>query len=166
MWSSVKKFFYFSLFVVIFLLSNGQYLAISASAQELERIAATRVLLVEKLLSLDFERLANRDFNWLESLGANYDYDNQQYFIELTSDATLKDSSVLLMIDFSHKDSLEIRLFAPEELSYIWMHSRLRVTKDQLYISYVFHPQSSNSKLFKRTIQRNHRLAGFVGDYD
>lgn len=159
---SIKVVFYMALFVVTLFLGNGLRPAALSADGELEKLATTRSLLTEKLLSLDFERLATRDFNWLESLGVNYDYDNQQYFLEFSSDATHQDSTILLTIDFADKESVEVRLFAPEEHSYLWMRCRLRATKERLYINYVFHPQNNKTKIFSQTFQRSPALAAAI----
>lgn len=102
---------------------------------------ATRDILLNKLTELDLREICARNKSYLESLGADYDEDNQRFFIEQKDrNATYSDETCLIMIDYRRTDEAQITIFLPEKHSHLWLSSRISSHGGVLRARIVFQP--------------------------
>ncbi|HNX76355.1 MAG TPA: hypothetical protein PLM07_04155 [Candidatus Rifleibacterium sp.] len=103
--------------------------------------ANLRATLLQELVELDLARLHQRDYDYLDSLDAGYDEDNQQYYLDHTDAGSISYAdSYLLIINYQATGSTEIRIFSPDRNAAEWLCCRLRKRGNRLYTRVVFQP--------------------------
>lgn len=134
-------------FLVIFLLLAAVSLLADPFAEEQFSLSAevlekSRSGLIEQLFWLDLPGIW-ADEECLTDLGAGYDRDNRQYFLERPARSeSFSDSSYLVTIDFSDADSPLITVFAPQDACYQWLRLRARICNGRVVGRPVFQPDS------------------------
>lgn len=114
-----------------------------------EMIAKSRSALVEQLFCLDIPCLYMNEER-LSDLGAGYDRDNHQYFLERPArPESFSDSCYLITIDFSAADNLLITVFAPEDACYQWLQIRARICNGKIVGRPVFQPDNCSGDLLE-----------------
>ena len=103
-------------------------------------VQKSRTELIEQLFLLDLPAIC-ADEERLSDLGAGYDRDNRQYFLERPAHPDgFSDSGYLITIDFSDARSLIITVFAPQDVCYQWLQIRPRICNGRLTGRPVFQP--------------------------
>ncbi|GAB1353204.1 hypothetical protein MASR1M12_19380 [Erysipelotrichia bacterium] len=132
-------------FLAVFLLLSAFSLLADLFAEEqfslsAEVVQKSRAELVEQLLLLDLPSICKGEEH-LSDLGAGYDRDNRQYFLERPAHPDgFSDSGYLITIDFSDARSLIITVFAPQDVCYQWLQIRPRICNGRLTGRPVFQP--------------------------
>lgn len=132
-------------FLVIFLLLAAISLLTDLFAEEqfslpAEALEKSRFGLIEQLFELNLPAVC-ADEDRLTDLGAGYDRDNRQYFIERPARfESFSDSSYLIIIGFSDAGSSLITVFAPQEACYQWLQMRARICNGRVVGRPVFQP--------------------------
>lgn len=105
-----------------------------------EMVQKSRAELVEQIFLLDLPRLHMNE-EYLNDLGAGYDRDNRQYFLERPArpDGFL-DSTFLIIIGISDASCPLITVFAPQDACYQWLQIRIRSCDGRLFGRPVFQP--------------------------
>jgi hypothetical protein len=98
-------------------------------------------MLLKNLLALDLKSLIKADKNYLASVNAGFDEDNQQYFLErYPGRAKFPGSSYLFIISYLKPDSVTITVYAPENQPWQWLKCRLRHSGGRISGRIVFQP--------------------------
>ncbi|EKD83098.1 MAG: hypothetical protein ACD_39C00891G0001 [uncultured bacterium] len=109
-------------------------------AQSIEQSRA-RQMLIECFAGLDLQRIIEQNADYLEELEAGYDVENRRFFIEQPiAGSQYHDAGLLILISYPRPDEAEICLYAPEHLSWQWLHSRIRHTASCINAPLVFEP--------------------------
>jgi len=132
-------------FLVIFLLLAAVSLLTDLFAEEqfslpAEVLEKSRSELVEQLFWLNLPVVC-ADEDRLTDLGAGYDRDNRQYFIERPARSeSFSDSSYLVTIGFSDTGNPLVTVFAPQDACYQWLQMRVRICNGRVVGRPVFQP--------------------------
>lgn len=132
-------------FLVMFLLLTAVSLLTDLFAEEQFSLPAaavekSRSELVEQLFWLNLPCVCTGE-DRLSDLGAGYDRDNRQYFLERPArPESFSDSSYLITIDFSDAASPLITVFAPQDACYQWLQMRARICNGRVVGRPVFQP--------------------------
>lgn len=149
-----------------FLLLAG-FMVTASAWQHLEKdrrqntgIFRTRQLLTESFARLDLQKILAQNAEYLEELNADYDSDNQRFFIEQPMPgSTYEDAGILLLISYPRPDEAEICVYAPEHLSWQWLRSRVRRNSSCINAPMVFEPMLQPDDL------QPYRLSGISDPY-
>lgn len=139
-------------FPVIFFVLSVVSLTISFFAEDhfslpAEIVEKSRSELIEQLFWLDLSAVLSGEER-LTDLGAGYDSDNRQYFIERAARPdSHSDSSYLIIVDFSAATRPLITVFAPQDACYQWLQIRARVCNGVVTGRPVFQPDGLGGDL-------------------
>lgn len=119
----------------------------SQSAPLLQQgLCTKRDFLLHKLLDLDLGKICMQDSVYLETLNADYDMENQRYYIEQPYvENQQADTTLLFLIDY-HR---------PYEQSDVWLSSRITATSDKIRARIIFQPFSEPENIIYVS-QTNH----------
>ncbi len=123
--------------------------AVKQAALSADMVAKSRSALLDQLFCLDIPCLYMNEER-LSDLGAGYDRDNHQYFLERPArPESFSDSCYLITIDFSAAGNLLITVFAPEEACYQWLQIRARICNGKIVGRPVFQPDNCSGDLLE-----------------
>ncbi len=121
---------------------------LNVTCTEQQELCQTRNILLNKFAELDLGKICERNNPYLEELGADYDEDNQRYFIEQKDqNLNCNDSTCLIMIDYRRFAEAQITIFLPEKQSHLWLSSRISSHGGDLRARIVFQPFSEPADL-------------------
>jgi len=109
--------------------------------REAARIFRARQSLIAGFLQLNLADLLNQKDEYLETLNAGYDRDNQRFFIEQPfAGSNYHDAGMLILVSYQRPDEAEICIYAPEHLSWQWLRSRVRRCGANINAPILFEP--------------------------
>jgi len=137
-----------ALIFLAFFPSFALFSELNVTIPEQQELFTTRNTLLNKLTELDLRKICERNSSYLEALGADYDEENQRYFIEQKDlNSTFNDSTCLIMIDYRRSEEAQITIFLPEKQSHLWLSSRISFHNGALRARIVFQPFSEPADL-------------------
>ncbi|MBU1105540.1 MAG: hypothetical protein KKB51_02635 [Candidatus Riflebacteria bacterium] len=112
------------------------------------KLFKARQLLLESFAGLDLNRIIEQNGNYLDELDAGYDVDNRCFFIEQpVVGSQYRDTNLLILISYPRQGEAEICLYAPENLSWQWLRSRVRRAATCINAPLVFEPMQQPDDL-------------------
>lgn len=104
--------------------------------------------LLKKLFAFDLAKVFRKDDRYLTSIDADFDADNQQYFVEQHNEqAKFPDSGYLFIFSYAIPDNVTLSAFAPEEQQCQWVKCRLRRVNGRIFGRIVFQPDGECCEL-------------------
>ncbi len=142
---------YFKTILLAFLVTGFFFVADSfLSGNEPDLKGPGRARLLNKLLELDLASIARGDKEYLAAIGAGFDEDNQQYFVEQQVENTeFSDSTILIIISYSLPERVCLTIFPPEDGCYQWLDCRLRLVNGDIFCRALFQPEGNCSELIR-----------------
>ncbi len=128
-------------FLAGFMVVTSFWQHLDGEQKEAARIFRVRQMLIEGFLQLNLADLLNQKGEYLETLNADYDYDNRRFFIEQpVAGSSYHDGSLLILINYPRPDEAEICIYAPEHLAWQWLRSRVRRNGSCINAPMLFEP--------------------------
>jgi len=125
-----------------FMVTASAWQHLEKDSRKSSEIFRTRQMLIASFAQLDLQHILAQNAEYLERLEAGYDHDNRRFFIEqpIVGYSCEDDSSMLILISYPRPDEAEICLYAPEQLSWQWLRSRVRRNGSCINAPMVFEP--------------------------
>lgn len=128
-------------FLIGFAIATSVWQHVEAGRANIPDRFKARQMLVECFTSLDLQSILEQNADYLEQLDAGYDADNRRFFIERqVAGSRYNDDTLLILISYPQPQEAEISIYAPELLSWQWLHSRIRLAGSCINSPILFEP--------------------------
>ncbi len=127
----MRKSVFFAILLMVMSAASDKYFP-CLSAADSGNFSEVRTGLLKKFIGLDLEMLVNRDEAYLNSVGANFDVDNNSYFIDDSTHPKKKGDGFLILLAYKRKNEVEITIFPPLDASNRFLRSRIRAADRSL----------------------------------
>lgn len=161
----------FSIFLTVFCLISFICSPDTAdmSARNTKTRSHWRQKLLELFCQLDLEKIVSGDREYLNLIGADFDADNQRFFIEpLFSKSTMDIDECFVFIEHKRPGEAVITVYPPHSEPSIWLRARLRTNIENLSGTVIFEPGLFYDDSFNLKIpisRETFKTAGVIVDY-